>query len=464
MIDFTLLNPKHWGLDAATAAIVLGVVTYVWRQAQGFILGLPWRFIKLFMYTYTIRPAQGQAVYVGDYIDSLEKDPTTKFLVRPRDFMPISGASAFNKEHWRKLVRDGRDAQSNELECDAGSQLSVGFGIHWFYTKKYGIIRISIQPSDNQKPNGGLMSSDLLRYSGGYVERTVSVFGFGASARACLSRFIDDARDHYAGRVEDSRNCYVYAQGSWNPSIDLRRNPRSVDTVFTDDGSPLAVLSDVRAFLNSKEFYLRTGVPYHYGILLYGPPGTGKTTLAQAVAHDLDLRLYVLQFDSSLSDSMVSHALRTVPPRSIVLFEDIDCNTSVANARSLPKVTRRSPEGGLNESPALPEVGQSDSMFGATLSGLLNALDGVFAPSDVIYMFTTNNPEALDEGLLRTGRIDRKYHLGLIGKETQVRMLQHFGCPASVADQLDSWAAPCDVQEAALTWLKFNSGAHNDQA
>jgi chaperone BCS1 len=44
-----------------------------------------------------------------------------------------------------------------------------------------------------------------------------------------------------------------------------------------------------------------------------------------------------------------------------------------------------------------------------TLSGLLNAIDGVFSYEGRILIMTTNHPELLIESLIRPGRIDRKF-------------------------------------------------------
>jgi mitochondrial chaperone BCS1 len=48
---------------------------------------------------------------------------------------------------------------------------------------------------------------------------------------------------------------------------------------------------------------------------------------------------------------------------------------------------------------------------GVTLSGLLNVLDGFYAPSNVLFVMTTNHIEVLDEALLRPGRIDYRLYL-----------------------------------------------------
>jgi chaperone BCS1 len=43
---------------------------------------------------------------------------------------------------------------------------------------------------------------------------------------------------------------------------------------------------------------------------------------------------------------------------------------------------------------------------GATISGLLNAVDGPTSGEGRVLVFTTNNPARLDQALLRPGRVD----------------------------------------------------------
>ena len=42
-----------------------------------------------------------------------------------------------------------------------------------------------------------------------------------------------------------------------------------------------------------------------------------------------------------------------------------------------------------------------ENQNGVTLSGLLNVLDGFYAPANVLFAMTTNRIEALDEALLQ---------------------------------------------------------------
>lgn len=57
-----------------------------------------------------------------------------------------------------------------------------------------------------------------------------------------------------------------------------------------------------------------------------------------------------------------------------------------------------------------------------TLSGLLNALDGVAAPDGCITIMTTNYPENLDPALTRPGRVDYRLAFQYIGESTARKM------------------------------------------
>ena len=91
-------------------------------------------------------------------------------------------------------------------------------------------------------------------------------------------------------------------------------------------------------------------------------------------------------------------------------MEDIDAAFShAAVARDGVSVSKieTPPTGGLL-TPMLPNGAQaqeSDSK-GVTLSGLLNALDGVAAQEGRILFATTNRYDSIDEALCRAGRMD----------------------------------------------------------
>jgi ATP-dependent 26S proteasome regulatory subunit len=58
----------------------------------------------------------------------------------------------------------------------------------------------------------------------------------------------------------------------------------------------------------------------------------------------------------------------------------------------------------------------------------LNSIDGVCAPFNVVFIFTTNHIEKLDPALLRPGRIDLCVEIKPVCLETFTEfMIHHFG-------------------------------------
>lgn len=90
-------------------------------------------------------------------------------------------------------------------------------------------------------------------------------------------------------------------------------------------------------------------------------------------------------------------------------------------ARELKAVTAPKPpsKGARNNRPGNSE---GSSNTGISLSGLLNAIDGVATHEGRVLIMTTNHPELLDAALVRPGRVDRRVEFRLAMRE-QVREL-----------------------------------------
>lgn len=200
--------------------------------------------------------------------------------------------------------------------------------------------------------------------------------------------------------------------------------PKKLDNIILDGKQ--ALLDDIDNFLTKKEWYKEREIAYKRGYLLEGKAGTGKTTLVMAIAKKLNRTLHFLQ-TSRIDDKSLRYAFRSLPPKSILVIEDID---AVFNQR---------------------EDGSSDIKF--SFSTLLNCLDGVFATEDVIVIFTTNHKERLDSALIRSGRIDYKMEFEMPTKEYVEFYLQNFYDSDSLLQLPDSYRenlAMVDIQDSCL--------------
>lgn len=172
--------------------------------------------------------------------------------------------------------------------------------------------------------------------------------------------------------------------GDWHARNEMPR--RDLESVVLDHGQMTDIVNDLLRFIDSEDLHNRLGMPWHRGYLLHGPPGMGKTSLVKALANHFGLDLYYISLNDLDKDTKLIDLVSRVAPRSILLLEDVDVYSTATS--------------------------RDDDHVGHSLSGLLNALDGVSTPHGLITILTTNDPEVLDPALVRTGRIDRQFKIG----------------------------------------------------
>ena len=200
------------------------------------------------------------------------------------------------------------------------------------------------------------------------------------------------------------------------------KQKRALDTVILEGEQKQKIIADITEYMDSEtqDFYAQHGIPYRRGYLFHGPPGVGKTSFALALAAKFGLDVYVLSLtDKSLSDSSMLTLLTQLPARALLLLEDIDTaglnrNTREAKAALVRRKLGLSPKTDKDQDKqenedaeklgALADASGEDTGR-VTLSGLLNAIDGVASPEGHILIMTTNKPDDLDDALVRAGRI-----------------------------------------------------------
>lgn len=143
------------------------------------------------------------------------------------------------------------------------------------------------------------------------------------------------------------------------------------------------------------QWYADRGIPFRRGYLLHGVPGSGKSSLIHAIAGELMLDIYVVSLSSSwISDSMLTTLMGRVPARCILLLEDLDAafTRSVTRDKNSKGTPDNENNGDNGEAPTAPTSNARTGRHGRrqaqeqlsevntlSLSGLLNALDGVAA-------------------------------------------------------------------------------------
>ena len=192
-------------------------------------------------------------------------------------------------------------------------------------------------------------------------------------------------------------------------------------------------LEEIIDFLRYPAKYREFDIRLPKGVLLVGPPGVGKTLIAKAVAGEADVpffyqsaasfvQIYVGMGAKRVSELFIK-AKEMAP--SIIFIDEID---AVGKSRG----------------------GHNNEEREATLNQLLTEMDGFEESSGVMVIAATNKIEVLDEALLRSGRFDRRVHIGLPNFQERASTLKLY---------LKDKKHNVEVDAVAKMTIGFNSAA-----
>ena len=196
----------------------------------------------------------------------------------------------------------------------------------------------------------------------------------------------------------------------------VRRPDLPADRVILPEGTLDQVRAHVVGLAEHREQLQSKGQHLKRGVLLYGPPGTGKT-------------------------HTVRHLIGAVPGTTVVILT----GTQMGFVSSAAQIARA-------HQPAIVVLEDCDLIaedrehFGGgsspLLFTLLDAMDGLDADADVVFLLTTNRAEALERALAqRPGRVDLAVEIPLPDEPARQALI------ALYAAQVDFSTAA--VEEAA---------------
>lgn len=264
----------------------------------------------------------------------------------------------------------------------------------------------------------------LPEYTYMYVDNTHSamqLFIFGKEYKKASALFKEAMNGHRSSSSSsDNRNNKVMIstatfnnKGEAESGYFYRISTKTMDEIFTAADNREQVTSYISHWKKASDLFQKLNVTHKLGILLYGPPGTGKSSMAKAIAHQLDYPIYTMN---------VSTFPTTVPDLSelfddcgedgcIILLEDIDYIFGQSS------VERSAEEA-------------------AKANALLQMLDGVNSSSNVVFIATTNSLETLNDALVRDGRFDLKICMDNIEQNEATKMCESMNLTSAQIEEI----------------------------
>lgn len=158
------------------------------------------------------------------------------------------------------------------------------------------------------------------------------------------------------------------------------------------------------------------------GLLLYGPPGTGKTSFVNAFSAEQGIELFFINPSLVMGDNGERKVLE--------IFEQAK---KAAQISGNPVILL------IDEIDAVAQK-RSSSSSDKVLVMLMNEIDKLNASDNVIIFATTNRREALDQAIIRSGRLDQSVEVGYPNAEDKEKIMNIYLEYLKISDDLNKKA------------------------
>lgn len=306
-----------------------------------------------------------------------------------------------------KAICDGYDVSQEELQATSPIDSLVGFAERVKFKKR---IPVNFPIPSELAPKGGKPVLRIIKQRSIFAEEYVGGLSDGMQSDAIgklgigLGEFElrgenrsiqfwcwHGAQDYYI--LGGASMFFIRQQDLYHFTKTVKRLHRNehknIDPPVLPNEMLVEIYNNSIGFLlkgkKMREEYRRRHIPYKRGMLFCGRAGSGKTLTCKwlrelCTKSNLSYRIITMEnYREAISRGRV-HGLFRLPPQQagIIFFDDMD--VMVKNRK--------------------------ESVNTHELSTFLSELDGIETSEGVVYVFTTNYIEELDEAFVRPGRID----------------------------------------------------------
>jgi SpoVK/Ycf46/Vps4 family AAA+-type ATPase len=230
-----------------------------------------------------------------------------------------------------------------------------------------------------------------------------------ASDSSTLAMTQNEARAEYRQESQSNQsNCIDLAELEFDWTV---RSDVDFDHVGGMDDEKAELDKDViKPLTTHRKKAVELGITPS-NIIFHGPPGTGKTYLAKALATELGFPFVNLS-GSDVQSKWINESSQKVQ----TLFEEAqavaeETGGAVVFLDELDSVLKDRGAGRAHE--------EDTKVVNEFLSRLENTDE-----ENIVFIGATNRLESLDEAGIRSGRIDKKIHIGMPGCESRASILK----------------------------------------
>ncbi|WP_349401694.1 ATP-dependent Zn protease [Candidatus Phytoplasma solani] len=245
-----------------------------------------------------------------------------------------------------------------------------------------------------------------------------------------ISRFVDFIYDFFKNISSTLFFFYIFinitkssGQLNSNPLVSSKQKSLFTFKDVAGNEEEKEEIKELIDFLKQPQKYASIGAQVPKGVLLEGPPGTGKTLLAKALAGEAQVPFY-----AASGSEFVEMYVGVGASRIRKLFQEAKQNAPCI--LFIDEIDVLGGKRGGNFSGGSREKDQ-------TLNQLLTEMDGFTQSKGIIIVGATNRADILDPALLRPGRFDRIFKVGLPDVKAREAILKVHARNKKIVNDID---------------------------